>query len=69
MAELGSEPVHDPERLGFDTARLRRLKSWMQRYVDDGRWPGGAALVASHGELAYFESRKRSRTRASRPSA
>ena len=47
--------VSDPARLGFDTARLARLKPWMQRYTDSGRWPGGAVLVARHGELAYCD--------------
>ena len=28
----------------------------MQRYTDTGRWPGGAVLVARHGELAFFDS-------------
>ena len=55
MSQLGSEPVRDPSRLGFDKARLARLKLWMQRYCDTGRWPGGAVLVARHGELAYFD--------------
>ncbi|RWA81295.1 serine hydrolase [Mesorhizobium sp.] len=56
MGQLGTEPVHDPAVLGFDKARLSRLKQWMQRYADTGRWPGGAVLVARHGKLAYFDS-------------
>ena len=55
MNQFGGEPVRDPARLGFDKARLARLKPWMQRYTDMGRWPGGAVLVARHGELAYFD--------------
>ncbi len=55
MSEIGTEPVRDPARLGFDKERLARLKPWMQRYTDAGRWPGGAVLVARHGELAYFD--------------
>ena len=55
MAQVPSEQARDPARLGFDPARLARLKTWMQRYVDSGRWPGGAVLVARHGELAYFD--------------
>ncbi len=54
MGQFGGEPVRDPERLGFDKARLARLNPWMQRYSDTGRWPGGAVLIARHGELAYF---------------
>ncbi len=55
MSRFGSDPVRDPASLGFDKARLARLKPWMQRYTDSGRWPGGAVLVARHGELAYFD--------------
>jgi len=56
MSQFGNDPVLDPARLGFDKTRLARLKTWMQRYTDSGRWPGGAVLVARHGELAYFDS-------------
>jgi len=55
MIDFGGEALRDPAHLGFDTARLARLKPWMQRYVDTGRWPGGAVLIARHGELAYFD--------------
>ena len=55
MSQFGGKPVRDPASLGFDKARLARLKPWMQRYTDSGRWPGGAVLVARHGELAYFD--------------
>lgn len=54
MGQVAPEPVRDPARLGFDPERLSRLKPWMQRYADSGLWPGGAVLVARHGELAYF---------------
>ena len=55
MGQFASETVRDPTGLGFDKARLARLKPWMQRYADSGRWPGGAVLIARHGELAYFD--------------
>ncbi len=67
MSQFGSEPVGDPTRLGFDTARLERLKPWMQRYSDTGRWPGGAVLVARHGELAYFDCAGYADVEAKRP--
>ena len=67
MSEFGSEPVRDPERLGFDKARLGRLKLWMQRYTDIGRWPGGAVLIARHGELAYFDCAGYADVEAKRP--
>ena len=55
MSRFGSNPVRDPASLGFDKARLARLRPWMKRYADSGRWPGGAVLIARHGELAYFD--------------
>ena len=27
----------------------------MQRYVDSGRWPGGAVLIARKGQIAFFD--------------
>ncbi len=42
-----------PERLGFDAARLRRIDAWMARYVDAGKLPGAATLVARHGEVVH----------------
>lgn len=67
MGQFGSEPVRDPGHLGFDKARLARLKRWMQRYGDTGRWPGGAVLVARHGELAFFDCAGHADVEAKRP--
>lgn len=67
MSQFGSEPVRDPAHLGFDKGRLARLKQWMQRYVDTGRWPGGAVLVARHGELAFFDCAGYADVEAKRP--
>lgn len=55
MPQSTQEPVHDPAMLGFDRDRLARVKKWMQRYSESGRWPGGAVLIARHGKLAYFD--------------
>lgn len=55
MGRFDDNPVRDPAKLGFDMSRLERLKPWMQGYTDSGRWPGGAVLIARHGELAYFD--------------
>ncbi|TGP50702.1 class A beta-lactamase-related serine hydrolase [bacterium M00.F.Ca.ET.230.01.1.1] len=67
MNQFGSEPIHDPGVLGFNKARLSRLKQWMQRYADAGRWPGGAVLIARHGELAFFDCAGYSDVEAKRP--
>ena len=67
MGQLANEPKQDPARLGFDKARLSRLKPWMQRYTDSGRWPGGAVLIARHGELAYFDCAGYADAEAKRP--
>lgn len=48
--------IPDPERLGFDRQRLARIAAWMQRYVDAGRFPGSAVLVARRGEIAYLHT-------------
>ena len=67
MSKFGIEEVRDPAALGFDMARLARLKPWMQRYTDSGRWPGGAVLIARHGELAYFDCAGLADVEAGRP--
>ncbi|WP_376702387.1 serine hydrolase domain-containing protein [Mesorhizobium sp. ISC25] len=67
MSQFGSEPIRDPADLGFDKARLARLKRWMQRYADTGRWPGGAVLIARHGELAFFDCAGHADVEAKRP--
>ena len=48
------EAIADPERLGFDPARLKRIDTWMQRYVDERKFPGSSVLVARHGEIAHL---------------
>ncbi len=67
MSQFGSESVRDPADHGFDTARLARLKQWMQRYADAGRWPGGAVLVARHGQIAFFDCAGYADVEAKRP--
>uniref|UniRef100_UPI003F288437 serine hydrolase domain-containing protein n=1 Tax=Rhizobium sp. F40D2 TaxID=3453141 RepID=UPI003F288437 len=66
MSQFGSDPP-DPGHLGFDKPRLARLKRWMQRYADTGRWPGGAVLIARHGELAFFDCAGHADVEAKRP--
>lgn len=43
----------DPGTLGFDAARLSRIQDWMQRYVDEGKFPGSSVLIARNGNIAW----------------
>jgi CubicO group peptidase (beta-lactamase class C family) len=43
----------DPTSLGFDPARLERLRTHFDRYVADGRLPGWLITVARGGELVW----------------
>ncbi|MGD1926366.1 MAG: serine hydrolase domain-containing protein [Paracoccaceae bacterium] len=48
-------PTAAPESLGFDPGRLARIKPWMQRWVDQGKFPGAQTLIARHGQIAYCD--------------
>ena len=43
-----------PRDLGFDPKRLDRIPEFFSSYVDQGKLPGLAMLVARHGEVAHF---------------
>ena len=45
----------DPAKLGFDPDRLDRIRPWMQRWVDQGKFPGAQTLIARHGQIAYCD--------------
>jgi CubicO group peptidase (beta-lactamase class C family) len=45
-----------PERAGFSPERLQRLSETLQNYVKEDRLPGGVALIARHGKVAYLET-------------
>jgi CubicO group peptidase (beta-lactamase class C family) len=47
--------THNPEAAGFSEERLRRLTTWMQRYVHDGLLAGILALVARRGQVVHVE--------------
>jgi CubicO group peptidase (beta-lactamase class C family) len=40
--------------MGFDPARLDRISSWMQSYVDERKFPGCSTLILRNGQEAYF---------------
>ena len=48
-------PTGNPEALGFDPDRLARIRPWMQRWVDQNRFPGAQTLIARHGQIAYCD--------------
>lgn len=41
------------ERVGFSTARLRRLDRWMEGEIAAGRKSGVVVLIARHGKIAW----------------
>jgi CubicO group peptidase (beta-lactamase class C family) len=49
-------PVTQPESVGISSERLEYLSHALHGYVDDGDLPGGVALVARHGKVAYLEA-------------
>jgi CubicO group peptidase (beta-lactamase class C family) len=44
-----------PEEVGLSSARLERLRTVMQGYVDQGKLAGLVTLVARRGEVAHFD--------------
>jgi CubicO group peptidase (beta-lactamase class C family) len=44
-----------PEHLGFSSARLSKIRTVMQRFVDRQVVPGMITLLARHGEVAHLE--------------
>ncbi len=48
--------IENPEEVGLSSARLARIKPWIQRYLDSGKLPGATVFVARHGRAAYCET-------------
>lgn len=48
------QAVSNPEDLGFDPDRLKRIDAWMQRNIDDGRFSGSSVVVARQGKIAHL---------------
>jgi CubicO group peptidase (beta-lactamase class C family) len=46
----------DPARLGFDPVRLARIDRWMERYVEERKFPGCSVVIARHGEVAHVNA-------------
>lgn len=51
MFELAS-----PAAVGLSAARLNRIAPHLNRYVDEGKWPGYLVMVARRGRPAYLHS-------------
>ena len=45
-----------PRPLGFSIERLKKIRPWMQRYIDRGKLAGTLTLVSQHGEIEYLET-------------
>ncbi len=45
--------LSSPAACGLDAARLTRIDDWMRRYVDGGRYPFAATLIARKGAVAW----------------
>lgn len=42
-----------PQDKGFDPIRLGRINKWMQRYVDERKYPGSSVLIARGGDEVH----------------
>jgi Protein of unknown function (DUF4038) len=55
FAQAGELPTAQPDAVGLSPGKLDRLKPALQKLVDDGKIPGGVAVVARRGKVAYSE--------------
>jgi len=44
-----------PEAVGLSSKRLQRLTRTLDQYVEEERLPGGVALIARRGQIAYLQ--------------
>lgn len=45
-----------PEKVSMNSARLQRIDRVLQSYVDSAYIPGGVALIARNGKIAYYKA-------------
>ncbi len=45
-------PKASPERLGFDAARLAKMRSMVQKYISEGKHAGAISLIVRNGKVA-----------------
>ena len=48
-------PLVTPEQVGLSAARLDRVRTWMNGWVDSGKLAGMVTCVMRKGELAFAE--------------
>jgi CubicO group peptidase (beta-lactamase class C family) len=49
----GELPKSEPAEVGLSAQRLAKIQPALQKLVNDGKIPGGVAMIARHGRLAY----------------
>ncbi|MGE5224936.1 MAG: serine hydrolase domain-containing protein [Omnitrophica WOR_2 bacterium] len=47
--------IVQPEKLGFSSKRLGRIRSVMQRFIDEGKYAGTLTLISRQGEVVHCE--------------
>lgn len=45
-----------PQQRGFDSVRLDHINTWMQRYVDEQKYPGSSVLITRGGDEVLFNA-------------
>ena len=45
----------NPESVGFSSDRLNRVTRRLQRFVDEGQYPGISATISRGESIVYFE--------------
>src|SRR5690348_13933014 len=51
-ARAGELPRAEPEAVGLSAGKMAELEPSLQRLVDEGKVPGGVALVVRYGKVA-----------------
>ena len=49
-------PMAEPEKVGFSSERLARIRPAMQKFIDEEKVPCMITLVARHGKIVHFEA-------------
>jgi len=44
-----------PDKVGFSSSRLDRIRTYMQSYVDQGRLPGAVTMIGRRGQVVHAE--------------